>query len=397
MSIKVTNNIDLEQNQIISFVIDKRATAPAIGVQGQYYHNTTNDVLYKHNGTNWVPAFSIEVGSDTGSVIVTETGNTFNLDVNIDDVTIELGGSGELRIKDGGVSNTKLSSDAVTTVKVTDKAITFQKIQDIPTMTVIGRVVGGTGEASAITILNDSGLVGADGTNLATAGAIKAYVDGVIASLGTIKGSFDAANETQFPSDADIVAGDYWRVISAGTVQGKPLQNGDIIQAAVNNPSPTDPNDWIFIEGNRDQATTTVLGLVMLATQTEVNAGIDSDKVVTPATLEGRTATETRTGLIEIATEAEAQAGTDTERAMTPALVKSVLQEATGHYAANIGGNTSIAVTHGLGTRDVICDFFIESTRQKVLCDYTATSDGVVTVNFSVAPAANYYRIVIKK
>ncbi len=69
-------------------------------------------------------------------------------------------------------------------------------------------------------------------------------------------------------------------------------------------------------------ATTTAKGKVELATDAEAQAGADTERVVTPASLASRTATTTRAGLVEKATQAEADAGTDSERYVTPALVK---------------------------------------------------------------------------
>lgn len=66
-------------------------------------------------------------------------------------------------------------------------------------------------------------------------------------------------------------------------------------------------------------ATTSEAGKAFIASSTEVNTGTDASKIVTPATLNSRTATETRTGLVELATSAEVIAGTDTQRAVTPA------------------------------------------------------------------------------
>lgn len=66
-------------------------------------------------------------------------------------------------------------------------------------------------------------------------------------------------------------------------------------------------------------ATTTLRGMVILASAAEVQAGTEATKVVTPSTLNSRTATETRTGLVELATPTEVIAGTDATRAVTPA------------------------------------------------------------------------------
>lgn len=74
---------------------------------------------------------------------------------------------------------------------------------------------------------------------------------------------------------------------------------------------------WVADEG-AEPATQTTAGIVELATLAEVLAGGDSTRVVTPATLAGRTATDERSGLIELATSAEVLAGTDSQKAVTP-------------------------------------------------------------------------------
>jgi hypothetical protein len=73
-------------------------------------------------------------------------------------------------------------------------------------------------------------------------------------------------------------------------------------------------------------ASTTVKGIVELATDVETVAGTDGNRAVTPlglASLVGN-ASETAKGLVELATTAEATTGTDTTRAVTPAGLKTV-------------------------------------------------------------------------
>lgn len=77
-------------------------------------------------------------------------------------------------------------------------------------------------------------------------------------------------------------------------------------------------------------ASETVAGAIEIATQTEVDAGTDGVKAVTPLTLLSSIttilsnpanlpdATETQKGVAEIATQAETDAGTDDERFITP-------------------------------------------------------------------------------
>lgn len=398
---KFTNVADLQQNNIINIPLDPRATAPASPVIGQVYTNTTDKLIYFWDGTQWVSSSGItNIDSPNNSILVSISAGLASLGINADNVGIEINPTtGVVRLKDLGVTTAKLANNAVTTIKVTDKNIIFAKIQDIPTMTVIGRVASGSGTASAITILNDPAMAGANGSTLATSGSIKAYVDGIIAGIGTLIGSFNASTSTTFPGTASTKKGDYWYVTVAGTVQGVSLNVGDVLIANVPNPSTTNPNDWIFLESNRDQATTTVLGMVMLATNAETQAGTNSTKAVTPAGLSARTATETRTGLIEIATQAETNTGTDDTRAVTPLKMVTYLNSMVGGYSGTIGNGTatSVAITHGLNTTDVIAEFYLVSTNEKILVDYATTSATVVTATFGTAPANNSIKVVIKK
>ena len=66
-------------------------------------------------------------------------------------------------------------------------------------------------------------------------------------------------------------------------------------------------------------------------------------------------------------------------------------------YAANIGDgtNTSFAVTHNLGTRDVEVAVYDAATYEEVVTDITRTSTNVVTIGFAVAPTTNAYRVVV--
>lgn len=82
-------------------------------------------------------------------------------------------------------------------------------------------------------------------------------------------------------------------------------------------------------------ASETVNGTLLLASEAEVTANSPAvaDKAITPVTLAARTATETRVGLVEKATQAEVDAGTDTDRYVTPATLAatpSVLNTFTG-------------------------------------------------------------------
>ena len=305
-------------------------------------------------------------------------------------------------MKDEEISTTKLADGAVTTIKVTDKSITFAKIQDIPTMTVIGRTAGGSGAPSAITIINDESLATATHTNIATSQAVKAYVDGRVSGMGELVGGWDASTATGFPVNpaaGGTKKGDFWRVSVAGTVNGIIFGVGDLVQSTKATPSTTDPADWIFIQANVDQATSTALGLVILATQTEVNDGSSPNKVVTAATLAGRTATTSRAGLIMIASASDITTGTDNTKAITVAQYNTLFTNAltSRRVEANIGDGvlTTFDVAHTFGTLRFLVEVYDRVSGKQVFPEIASRTNTNCQIKFKKAPTTNQYTVVL--
>lgn len=394
---KIKSHLDFEKNsQILNIKIQQVTTLPTVWAGGLVYLTTDNKVYYG-NGTAWVPINSTAglitgVGGGVGITVSVDGNGVATVTFVPDGSTLEgasASAGAAIRIKDAGVTAAKLATDsvetvkikdanvttakiadsnvttakiadsnvttgkladnAVTTIKVTDKNITFAKIQDVPTMTVIGRVAASTGVSSAITILTDLSAIISAHDSLVSAKAVKDYVASVVGGLGNLEGAFDASAATNFPTGSGgTKKGDYWYVTVAGTVQGTALNVGDVLIANKDAASATLSTDWIFLETNRDQANTTTLGVIMIATDAEalamsvtnkalvpsnlaavkasdaeVQTGTLKNKFITPAGLSSRTATEARTGIVELATVAEVQAGSDAVRAVTPAGVQA--------------------------------------------------------------------------
>lgn len=401
MSKKFLTNLDLTKNQILNVAIHNLSGPPASPVTGQVYFDTTDLRIYFWDGAAWVD-MSGDIQDVLGGAGLTAStsanGDIVTLDVNIDNATIEIS-SDSLRLKDLGVVTAKLANSAVTTVKINANAVTFDKIQQLNNLTVIGNVSGALANSAEVGIITD--MANASATTLATSTAIKTYIDTNVGNLGNLEGAWDASSGS-FPVGSSPVAGtkagDYWYVSVAGTTGGVAFNVGDVIIASVDNASTSVASQWIQLEVNRDQATTTVLGLVFLATNAETQTGTDTVKAVTPSALSSRTATETRTGIAELATQAETDTGTDDARIVTPLKLKTLLDNRTGGFAANIGGaGTSYALSHGLNTIDVIVMIKDNSTLEEVITDVVITDAATVTVSFAVAPAANAYRVIIKK
>jgi hypothetical protein len=94
-------------------------------------------------------------------------------------------------------------------------------------------------------------------------------------------------------------------------------------------------------------------GVVVLATDDEVAAGTNTQKVVTPASLLKRTATASRIGLVELATDDEAKAGTDASRAVTPAAVKAAIDTRAATSADTISGTKTSAFVTPAGLKSL--------------------------------------------
>jgi hypothetical protein len=403
MAKKFLTSLDLTKNQILNVAIQNLSSAPSSPVTGQVYFDTTDVRMYFYNGSAWID-MSGDIQDVLGGAGLTAStaSDVVTLDINVDNATIEIN-TDIVRVKDLGITTAKLNNGAVTTVKLGDNQVTYAKIQQVANNKVLGNVSGATANVAEIDIITSTTLVGSANTNIPSTAAIKAYVDSVTGGLGNLEGAWDASLGS-FPVGSTPVAGtkkgDYWYVSVAGTVNSVAFNVGDVLIALVDAASTTTyAANWISLEVNRDQATESVLGLVTLATQTEVNTGTNTTDAVTPATLAGRTATETRSGIAELATQAETDAGTNDTTIVTPLKLKTLLDARVGGYAANVGNAsaTSFALTHGLSTRDVIVSIYDNTTFEEVITDVVLTSTSVVTVSFAVAPALNAYRVVIKK
>jgi len=98
-------------------------------------------------------------------------------------------------------------------------------------------------------------------------------------------------------------------------------------------------------------------------------------------------------GIIQLATDAEVEAGTNATKAVTPSSLKA------REFKTEIGDGsaTSYTVTHNLGTRNVIVQLYDASSYDTVYADVTRTDSDTITIGFTSAPSSNDIVVLINR
>ena len=117
-------------------------------------------------------------------------------------------------------------------------------------------------------------------------------------------------------------------------------------------------------------------------------------------------ASETVKGIVELADSSEITAGTDTTKAVTPAGLTSKLQSRS--FAALLDDSVSgvskssntFTVTHGLATRDVMIQVYeAASPYENIQVDIarSASNTNDITIDFATDPGNGNYRVLVTK
>ena len=96
--------------------------------------------------------------------------------------TLEVTGTGKLKIRQQGITSNELATNSVTTTQIASSSsanngVTFSKLQYVADMKVIGNVSGGLTVPSEVSILDEDNMASDSATALVTQQSIKAYVD----------------------------------------------------------------------------------------------------------------------------------------------------------------------------------------------------------------------------
>ena len=283
------------------------------------------------------------------------------------------------------------NEDGTTTGNVTIASYAPVKMGDL---SVAGRALVSTIDAkgTAATVFLTTG----------TAGVIESRTAAQVRSdigAGTGSGTMDDFTISDGTNTSVIEDGDTLTISGTGLITATESAGTVTISTTANNYAhPTQTAITASGSGATvvDGVTVNTLGhttAVSTRTLTLANLGYtgatDANKYVLP------NSSTTVTGGVELATTTEANTGTDTSRAVTAAGLTAFYNGRRFKGSIGDGSATSIAVTHSLGTTDVIVQLFDVSSGDTVYADVVRTSANVVTIDFGTAPATNDVRVLI--
>ena len=397
-------DLDLALNQLIAARLENLASAPT-GAVGRVYYNTATKFIQYYDGTAWQ---DVIIGTDsrlTNSrtplaheiINGTAIGTLHTISGGVAGYVFKATGATTaqlMQLAHSELSGIGTNSHAAIDTALAGLATTYAPIAKGVTNGDSHDHLGGDGGTIAHTslsaigtnthaaidthiadatqhrVINDSSSTA---TNLYSAqkiDALIAAVNSTVTGALVFKGSYDAATNTPL-LDATPIGGikQGWTyvVTVAGTFFAEDVQIGDLVIAKQD--SPTLAAHWTCVNKNIPDivtATTTLQGIIQLATQAEVNAGTDANKAVTPATLQGKLGL---TGSLSVARK----------------------------FTQTIGDGAALtyAVTHGLGGVVVAQVTRVATPFDEVECEMVATSTNVMTFNFNLAPTSGQYNVTI--
>lgn len=451
MAKRFLTHVDLVGNQILNAAFEKLATDPTSGnFEGRIYYNTASDALKFFDGTAWQTVgdqISIEGTTDEVSVSFNSGTSTYTISlpatINADTTgnaatatkwanarTITLDGDLSGSVSIDGSANVTLNA----TVKADSVALGTDTTGDY-VKTITGTtdqvVVSGAGtEGRDVTLSLPQSIATTSSPTFAgvTGGNVQVGVTGDN-EIDTDEGNLtiDSFGGTTTVDDNLIVTGDLTVQGTTTTVSTETLLVADNIvtlnsnvtgspteNAGIEIERGTDPNvqlrwnetndTW---EATRDGSTYAALVLAGddISTGDITNFAEDVQDTIGNILVDGTTIDFTyNDGTPSISAEVILKSS-NSYLSTTSGLnvdisaleTKLVTDSFTKKATANVGNgtNTSFAVSHNLGTRDVQVQVYDNASYDTVECDVVRTDSNTVTVSFAVAPSTNAYRVVV--
>jgi hypothetical protein len=228
---------------------------------------------------------------------------------------------------------------------------------------------------------------------------------GFNATTGVIDGG--ATNLTIGAARVAISVGDFYVCTTAGDFfanAATPLTVGDqVICNTAAAAGASVEGDFVIVQSDTDIATATTVGLASFPTAGGTSITAAGAVSLAAQSSTGTYGTATAVSQVTVDGKGIVTGGSDVNIAIPSTQVTdfcAAVETCVGNglnFTATIGDGaaTSIAVTHSLGTRDVIVQLYDISTYDTIYCDVVRTSTSVVTISTTTAIASNDARILI--
>jgi len=422
-------DINLNKNELQNARIQGLSTAPSAPVSGQIYYNNADNVMYYYNGLTspngpWMPmSGSTEVIQDViGSTIVGGTGITATYGdpagtetISITNTGVTAGSYGSQTAIPTFTVNAQGQLTAAGTVTVAT-VLSIAGETGTDTVNLLTDTLTVTGDAAIDTAVTNNtititakdatssvkGVASFDSTDFTvTAGAVTLNKDPVITLTGDVTGSGTMTNlgsvsiaTTVQPNSVALgtdTTGDYVQNILGTTneVTVSPT-SGEGTTVTIGLPDDVTVTNNLTVGGNLN-----VTGTINSVNTTQVN--IVDNKINLNTDFTGSPTADA--GIrVERGTGADVEVlWNETDDRWTLTNNGTNYHAITRKYSTTIGNGslTQVPVTHNLGARDVTVQVYDSSTFDTVECDVVRTSTSVVTLGFTVAPAAGAYTVVI--
>ena len=424
MATKFVTNLDLNQNQLLKTRFEALSADPVSSLfEGWVYYNTTTDTLRIYANGQWrtlinsvssggSSSVAITITESNGAVTVTPNLATTSADgvmsstdkTKLDNATSEATAS-RLVIRDSS-GNIKVAdptdpAHAATKGYVDAARSGLDVKQSVRAAT--------TGPINIAADLENGDVI--DGVTLATGDRVlvKNQSTGSENGIYVVVASGAASRATDADTSAEVTSG-MFTFVSEGTTNadsGWVLTTNDAITlgttslafAQFSGAGQITAGAGLTKTGNTIDAVGTTDRITVNADSIDIaSTYVGQATITTLGTITTGTWQATDVGIAyggtNASTEADARAnlaagGTQGSGVSSPVLTRKVTK------TIGDGSNTSFTVQHGFGTRAVLIQVYDAATYDTVIADTIRTDTNNVTVQFSSAPTANSYEVVV--